>query len=106
MLVQANYRCETVRRGRFRTCSACAENKLQRVRMLGSASGLRAEKFEIERDRDPARDLVLQREEVPSVAIEPLRPKMRIGLGIDQLRVNADPVARPLEASFEKIAHP
>ena len=51
--------------------------------MLGSATGLRAEKFEIERDRDPARNLVLQREEIPSVAIEPLRPKMCVGRGVD-----------------------
>jgi hypothetical protein len=34
---------------------------------------------------DPARNLVLQGEQIAHVTVEPLRPQMRVGLGIDQL---------------------
>ena len=73
--------------------------------MLGRPGGLRADQLEVERDRDPARDLVLQSEQIARVAVEPLGPEMRVGLGIDQLGVDADLVARPPDAPFQHIAH-
>jgi len=48
----------------------------------------------------------LQGEQIADVAIEPLGPEVRTGFGIDQLGVDADLRARPLDASFENIAHP
>jgi hypothetical protein len=48
----------------------------------------------------------LQREQIVCIAIEPLGPQMRIDLGVDQLSVDADPIARPPDAPFKHIAHP
>jgi hypothetical protein len=36
-----------------------SEDEVQRVRMIGRPGGLRGDKFEVECDGDPARDLVL-----------------------------------------------
>ena len=72
--------------------------------MLASPSRLSADQLEIECDGDAGRDLILQREQVGGIALEPLRPQMRIGLGVDQLRVDADLVARAAHAPFEHIA--
>ena len=83
-----------VTRRRLRHCGASPENVVQRVGILGRPGGLRADQREVERDRDPARDLVLQGEQIARVAVEPLGPQMRVGLGIDQLGVDADLVAR------------
>ena len=52
----------------------------------------------------PARDLVLQCEQITGVTIEPLRPEIRGGIGIDQLGVDAHPVFRPPHAAFQNIA--
>ena len=73
--------------------------------MLGRSGGLRSDQLDAERVRDPARDLVLQGEEIARVTVEALGPKMRVGQGIDQLGVDSNPVARPPDASFEHIAH-
>jgi len=73
--------------------------------MLGRPGGLRSDQLDTERVRDPARDLVLQSEKINCVAVEPLRPKMRVGRGIDELGVDADLAAGPTDASFEHIAH-
>ena len=62
--------------------------------MLGRPGGLRRDQLDAERAREPARDLVLQREQICGVAVEPLRPEMRIARGIDQLGANAELVAR------------
>jgi hypothetical protein len=73
--------------------------------MLIRPGCLRSDQLDAERVREPARDLVLQREQIARVAGETLGPQMRIGLGIDQLGTDADLVARPPNASFEHIAH-
>jgi len=44
---------------------------------------------------EPAGDLVLQSEQIASVAVEPLRPEMRVGRGIDQLGADADLLTLP-----------
>jgi hypothetical protein len=42
--------------------------------MIGRACGFRADQLEVQRDGDPARDLVLQGEQMADVAVEPLGP--------------------------------
>jgi hypothetical protein len=69
--------------------------------MLGRPGGLRSEQLDAERVRDPACDLVLQREQIAGVAVEPLRPEMRVGRGIDQLGIDSDLAARPPDAPFK-----
>src|SRR6516225_4434467 len=62
--------------------------------MIRRAGGFRGEQLQVQGGGDPPRDLVLQGEEIPHVAIEPLRPHLRVGVGVDQLSVDADLVAR------------
>ena len=73
--------------------------------MLGRPGGLGGDQLDAERVREPARDLILQSEQIARVAVEPLGPKMRIGRGTDQLGVDAELVAGPPDAPFEHIAH-
>jgi hypothetical protein len=42
--------------------------------MLGRSGGLRGDQFKVECNRDPARNLILQGEQICRVAVEPLRP--------------------------------
>jgi len=72
---------------------AGAENVLLHVGTLRRPGRLRAEQLEIERDRDPASDLVLQCNQIRGAAVEPLGPQMRVGCGIDQLGINSYMVA-------------
>jgi hypothetical protein len=58
--------------------------------MLGRPGRLRANQLEVESDRDPAPDLILEREQIARVAGEPLCPQMRVVLGIDQLGSDAE----------------
>ena len=69
--------------------------------MLGRPGGLSAGQFDVERNCDPARDFVLQGEQIARVAVEPFRPKTRVGFGVDQLGVDADlvPDRRTLPSS-------
>jgi hypothetical protein len=55
--------------------------------------GLRCDQLNLERIPDLARNLVLQSEQIAYVAVEALGPQVRIGLGVDKLRVDADPAA-------------
>jgi hypothetical protein len=73
--------------------------------MIGRPGSLRVDQLEVERDGDPARDLVLQGEQFTRVAIEPFRPQMRLALGIDQLNVDAHLAARAADAPLQHIAH-
>jgi len=47
-----------VARPRLQPCSACPENLVERLGMLGWPGGLRSHQLDAERVRDPARDLV------------------------------------------------
>jgi hypothetical protein len=85
--------------------SPCAHNIIERIRPNGRSGGLRTDEFEVKRDRYSARDLVLQRKQIARVAVQAVGPQMRVGLGIDQLGAHTDPVARPLDAPFQHIAH-
>jgi hypothetical protein len=72
--------------------------------MLALAGGFRRDQLLLERDRDPGCDLVLQSEQIARVAVEALGPQMRAGRGIDQLGIDADLIARPLDATLQHIA--
>ena len=100
---RAPRRCRAI--GGFEPCGASPENVVQRVGIGGRPGGLRADQREIERDSDAAGDLVLQGKQIADVALEPLGPQMRAGLGIDQLGVDADLLGRALDAAFKHIAH-
>src|SRR6516162_6583448 len=73
--------------------------------MPGQSGGLRDHQLRTERNGDLAGYLVLQGEQIAHVAVEPLGPQMRVGLGIDQPGVDTDLVASPPNASFQHIAH-
>jgi hypothetical protein len=73
--------------------------------MPGRASGFSGGQLQVECASDAARDLVLQGEQITRVAIEPLGPEVRVGLGIDQLGVDPDLIARAPDAPFQHIAH-
>src|SRR5215469_5063262 len=51
-------------------------------------------------------DFVLHHEDVGEIAIVALRPDVLAGLGLDQLRRDADAVARFAETAFQDITHP
>ena len=48
-------------------------------------------------------DLVLDLEDVVELAVVGLRPQMRVGAGLDQLRGNPDGVARLAHRAFEHV---
>ena len=48
-------------------------------------------------------DFALNRENISQIAIVSLRPQMRIGARIDQLRVYSHTIANTLDASFHNI---
>src|SRR6516165_4691630 len=73
--------------------------------MLGRTGGLRSDQLNAKRIREPAGNLVLKREQLNHLAIETLSPQMCVALGIDQLGVNADLVARASDTPFKHIAH-
>jgi hypothetical protein len=47
----------------------------------------------------------LKSEQVAEGMVEPYHPEMRVGLGIDQLDIDANLVARPLDASLQYMAY-
>jgi hypothetical protein len=58
--------------------------------MLGWTPRLRSNDLGVDRSRDAPCDRVLHGEKIAGVSIETLCPKMGVGLGIDQLSVDAD----------------
>src|ERR1700730_936983 len=87
-------------------CGAPPENVIQRVGPLGQAGGFRTDQLPTERVGDAARDLVLYSEQIADVVVETFRPEMRVGCGVDELRVDPDLVAGTPDAAFEHIPHP
>ena len=65
-----------------------------------------ADETELERARDVADNLVLQREHVRPLAVETFRPEMAGGRAVDQLCVDADVVADPTYRAFQQIPNP
>jgi hypothetical protein len=55
---------------------------------------------------DLTNDLVLDEEDVGYLAIEPIGPNMGAGLGVYELRRDAEVVFGALDTAFEYVAHP
>ena len=63
----------------------------------------RAGNLGLELISDRLGDFTLNAKRSFHVAIVGLRPKMGIGAGVDELRVDAQTIARPLHAAFQKM---
>ena len=59
----------------------------------------------IECGGDVAGDVVLERKRVHDIAVEPLRPQMRVGFSVNQLRIYAELLAAASHTALEHIAH-
>jgi hypothetical protein len=55
---------------------------------------------------DAAGYLILHGKQIACVTVETFRPQMRAGLGIDQLSIDSDLIARTSYAALQHIAHP
>lgn len=75
---------------------ASPKNVVQRVGVGGRPGCLRPDQRGMERDSDAAGDLVLQGKQIAGIALEPLGPQMRAGLGVDQLGVDTNLLGRAL----------
>src|ERR1035441_2082382 len=80
----------------------CLQIKLVRVDVHGLRS--RSQPY-LQSFRDRLADFVLNSEHVGHVAVEALRPQMSAGGGVDQLRSDAQTIARAAHAAFEHMAH-
>ena len=67
--------------------------------------GRRAEQRDLELLDHVGGDLVLDREDVVELAVVGLRPKVRVGAGLDQLRRDPHRVARLAHRAFEHVRH-
>jgi hypothetical protein len=90
VFVQTNRLAIILTRKPFRERGPPPESIIQRVGIRCWARGFSADQLYAESVADPGRDRVLQGEQVSCVDVEPLRPQMRTGLGIDKLGVDAD----------------
>jgi hypothetical protein len=83
------------------------KHKVNRVwiqRAFGAAR-FKSHQLDLQFVRQSGDDLVLHVEEVGNPLVETLGPKMREGLGLDQLHVDAHPVTAALDAALERVAH-
>jgi hypothetical protein len=69
------------------------------------AQALGLKELHAERVGDAGDGLDLQGAELPALALEPVRPDMRAGLGRNELRVDRDRLADAPHAPFERVAH-
>src|SRR6516165_8980422 len=72
-------------RQRSRPCRPTAPDAVEGIGTIQFSRRLRNGQFDVQSIRNPGRDLVLQREQIAQVTIEPLGPKVRVGLSVDQL---------------------
>jgi hypothetical protein len=73
--------------------------------VIGGTGGLDANQLKVQRVREPTCDLVLHRQEIARIAVEPLCPQMRTGFGIDELDIYTHLLAQPTDASFQNIPY-
>ena len=80
--------------------------EIKRVRLgIGRAClRRRAEQRDLELLHHVGRDLVLDREDVVELAVVGLRPQVRVGAGLDQLRRDPHRVARLAHRAFQHVA--
>src|SRR5260221_6405011 len=65
---------------------------------------LRRDQLDVDGTGQPGGDLVLRVKEAGMRLVEAFGPQMRPALGIDELRIDPDPVVRVLHAAFEDEA--
>ena len=75
------------------------------VGVIGRPCRFSADQLEVEGNGDLAGYLVLQREQILGIMVETLGPDMQAGLGIDQLGIDPDSLARAADAALQHIAH-
>jgi len=68
-------------------------------------AALRRDQLHVDATGQPGGDLILHVEKVGAPLVEAFGPQMRPALGIDELRVEAHPLARVLHAPFEHVSH-
>jgi hypothetical protein len=73
--------------------------------MLGWPGRFHRNKLKVKRYSNSVGDLVLQSEQIACVRVEPLGPEMGIGLGVDQLGIDADLIARTPDTPFKYVPH-
>src|SRR6516164_1007272 len=77
---------------------------------LGIFGGFRSYRFPLRTGKlclqsigDGARDIAFDSEDVRKLPIVSLRPQMRVGARVDQLRVYSNTIAGPLDTSFDYV---
>ena len=73
---------------------------------MAARERLRGEQLRLERRHHRVGDLILDREDVLVVAVVGLRPEVIAVVGSDQLRGDADALARAAHAPLEQVRHP
>src|SRR5947209_9505044 len=84
---------------------ASAQDIVERVGMFGRSGGFGADQVEIQRDRNLTRYLVKQPEQVVGGLLEAIGPDMKVGLGVDQLGIDADPISNPAHAALQDVTN-
>ena len=98
---------EVIRRESFMRPNPALKAEVQRigVRLSLGATGLGRKDLRAERIRKPCDDFVLQIEEIGEGLVESLRPKVTAALRVDQLNIDPDAIAVPLNATLQDIAN-
>src|SRR5215469_9388569 len=82
---------------------------IDRVETIGTltrrTAALRRDHLYMDGTSQSGRHLVLHVEEIGALLVEAFGPQMSAALGINELRVKADPFARVLYTAFENIVH-
>src|SRR3954470_8707879 len=82
-----------------------AQNEIERVGVFARPRRFGCDQFAIERDCNLAGYLILQREQVVSVMVEPLGPYMHVRFRVDQLSVDPDLPSDAPNTAFQDVAH-
>ena len=71
-----------------------------------SLSRLRFHQLVAQTVRQPPHHFILQHEQVRDILLEPIRPDMRAGLRVDELRVDTNAAWVALDRAFQHITNP
>src|SRR5215472_10504896 len=86
-----------------------AKSVIDRIEPVGVLAdrppALRCDQLHVDGAGQPGGNLILHVERIAALLIEAFGPQMRAALGIDELSVEPDPLARVLHAAFEHVAH-
>ena len=87
--------------------SPALEIQVHRIGMRRTlrSSCLACNEFGVQRVGEPRYDFVLHVEQIGDGFVEPLRPQVSAGFGIDELHVYAKPISATLYRAFEHVTH-